>query len=126
MKKILITIGILVIGSCNHNDDVITEKSPFLEIKVRTPSDGGKGVVRRSCDFAKTHSMRCRFSFEHLSKGEYSVRLIRYDLNIAVDNVRQGQNSIVSMYSRKAPDTGQHELAKEYVCRVMNYNCVAY
>ena len=52
MKRTLVIAIALLVGSCDRHDDVITEKSPFLEIVVGTPSDGGVGVVNRSREFA--------------------------------------------------------------------------
>lgn len=123
MKRILIIAIIAFMTSCNRHDDVITDKSPFAEILVQTPPDGGVGIVRRSKAFAQANGMRFQYSFEHLSTGEYSVRLLRRDFNIAAENVLRDRSSIVRAYSRGEPDSHQRALAKNYLCTVMQYQC---
>lgn len=123
MKRILLTVIAAFACSCERQDDAITEKSPFREVIVETPSDGAVGVVRRSKSFAEANGMRFQHSFEHFSEGEYSVLMLRPDLNIATENVLRGQNSVVSAYARNEPSSDHRTTVENYLCGVMRHGC---
>lgn len=123
MRQVFLIGLVTLLTSCDRQNDVITEKSPFMEVLVETPPDGGVGVAKRSSEFARKNEMKFKYSFEHFSNEEYSVRLLRPDFNVAVDNVLRGKKSVVSMYSRHEPNNSQRKLAKEYLCSVMRHGC---
>lgn len=123
MKLVLLIAIMAFIASCDRRDDVIIDKSPFIEVLVPTPPDGGVGVVNRSKKFAQQNGMRFQYSFQHFSDGEYSVRLLRRDFNIATDNVLRDRKTIVNAYSRSEPTEAQRQLASEYLCTVMLHRC---
>lgn len=123
MKRVLTLVILGSVGSCNGHDDVITEKSPFVEIIVPTPKDGATGVVERSKSVAAANGMRFQYSVEHFYDGEYSVRLLRRDLNIAAENVLRGESSIVRAYSRSEPTSDQRKIVSDYLCSVMRRGC---
>lgn len=114
-----------VTASCERRSDVITETSPFMTVLVSTPPDGGAGIKRRAEQFASRHGMRILYSEEHFSPGEYSVRLLRPDLNIAADNVLRGNQSVVRAYVRGEPSTEHREQTDEFLCKVMLHGCPA-
>jgi hypothetical protein len=110
-------------ASCERRSDVITETSPFLTVLISTPPDGEVGISRRAGQFASSHEMRMLYSEEHLSPGEYSVRLLRPDLNIAADNVLRGQQSVVNAFVRGQPSAEHRKETSEYLCKVMLHGC---
>src|SRR5215213_7289533 len=121
-----VTIAVLfasVSASCERRSDVITETSPFMTVLVATPADGGAGLKRRADQFASTHGMRMVYSEEQFSPGEYSVLLSRPDLNIAAENVLRGRHSVVRAYARQEASSEHHELAGEFLCKVMLHGC---
>jgi hypothetical protein len=100
IRALSVAMAVVTLGasaSCDRNSDAITATSPFLSVVVTTPADGGSGIRRRAENFASHHRMRMVYSDEHLSSGEYSVRLLRPDFNIASDNVLQDGKSLVML-----------------------------
>ena len=121
-----VTIAVLAASvsvSCGRHSDVITETSPFMTVLVATPPDGEAGIKRRAEQFASTHGMRFLYSDQHFSPGEYSVRLLRPDFNIAAENVLRGHQSIVRAYVRREPSAEHREKADEFLCKAMRHGC---
>ena len=122
MKRLhfALCVTIAMCGGCDRKSDFITEASPFLEMKVPTPSDGKVAIAARGERFAKQHGMKVHFVPDHFEPREYSLSLTRTDLNIVAANVQSGGASNVSAYSRSAPTSAQRAEVEDYLCEVMH------
>ena len=122
--KVAATVIVAVASaSCDRGRDVINDSDPFLQVVVSTPADGGPGIEQRAKRFASAQSMRMEYSSEHFAPGEYSVRLVRPDLNIAAENVTRGRQSVVRAYARGQPTPAGRNEAKQFLCKVMLHGC---
>lgn len=123
--NVAVVMSVIAVTSlgCERHSDVITETSPFLTVIVSTPADGGAGIQRRAEQFASGYGMRILYSDQHFSPGEYSVRLLRPDFNIAADNVLRDKQSVVSVYANRQPTAEHRNEANEYLCQVMLHGC---
>ena len=121
-EAILVSILVIfVIGCHRSDDDVIHEKDPFFVEQITTPDVSKKILVDLSQEFAKRHGMRVEHSFSHFKDSEYSVILIRDDINIVSSNVGRGRNSLITAYSKHselADRIRYSEIIDQYKCDV--------
>ena len=120
---VLALAGLAFCISCDRQSDFITETSPFLEVKVQTPTDGKVAIVRRAERFAKQHGMKVHFVPDHFEQQEFTLSLTRTDLNIVAGNVRFGALTVVTAYTGRVPTGAQRTEVESYLCEVMRHRC---
>jgi hypothetical protein len=126
MKRLylaLLSVSLDLCVGCNRRSDFITETSPFLDLRVATPSDGKFAIAVRGERFAKQHGMKVHFVPDHIAPREYSLSLTRSDLNIVAANGQSGSASNVAAYARSAPSAAQRAEVEAYLCEVMLHGC---
>ena len=121
----LLTIASLVVcAACERKSDRITETSSFAVVQVTTPPDGKAAIASRARQFAHQHGLKVLFVPDHFTPQEYSLTLIRADLNIAANNVQKSSQSTVRDYGRSAPTSAQSAEVDAYLCELMLHRCI--
>ena len=118
-----VAIAAITAASCNRKSDFITETSPFLSVYVPTPSGGHKATAERANEFARRHGMKLHYVPGHFQPTEFTISVVRRDLNIVTGNVLLGERTLVTAYTRLAPTNEQRALVDEFLCSVMMHGC---
>ena len=108
---------------CEQRSNFITETDPFVTVYVSTPAGGTSVLVERAKQFAATHDLQVVVVDGHFEATEYSLSLVRPDLNILANNVGKGSRTVVAAYAVGAPSDNHRRAISDYLCAVMLHGC---
>lgn len=120
---VCVAVTAITTTSCNRKSDFITETSPFFSEYVLTPPGGHKATAERAQEFARRHGMILHYVPGHFQPTEFSISVVRRDLNIVTGNVLLGERTLVTAYTQESPTNGQRALLDEFMCSVMMHEC---
>jgi hypothetical protein len=124
VTRVLPLLSLALCVACDRrSDEFIYDTQPFFEVRVRTPPDGKIAIAERGKRFAKGHRLAVHFVPDHFEEQEYTLSLVRRDLNIVAGNVLSGATTYVTATSRGGTTGAQRAEVNAYLCEVMQHGC---